>query len=66
MTTRESLKTLRDELALKAHLARMDLRTEWEKLEPQFERALSSAAIVTVEVLEDLQKRAEELRSRMG
>ena len=62
---RDPLRTLRDELKLKARLARMELRTEWEKLEPRLDRALSSASIVSAEVMHDLQKRAEELRARM-
>ncbi len=60
------LQSLRDELKLKAHLAGMDLKTEWERLEPQVERALSSAAIVSDEVVGDLKKRMTELRQRLA
>jgi hypothetical protein len=60
-----SLKTLRDEVMLKLHLAGMDLKTEWEKLEPQVERAVSSASIVSSEVLADLERRVVEFRSRL-
>jgi hypothetical protein len=36
---KHDLKTLRDELRLKMHLAGMELKTEWEKLEPEADRA---------------------------
>lgn len=60
------LQSLRDELKLKAHLAGMDLKTEWERLEPQVERALSSASIVSEEVIGDLKVRMTELRRRLA
>lgn len=59
------LQSLRDEIKLKAHLATMDLKSEWERLEPQVERALSSAQIVSEEVIGDLKKRLTELRRRL-
>ena len=61
----QDLRALRDEVRLKLHLAGMDLKTEWEKLEPQLDRAASSAAIVSGEVMGDLKKRLTELRSRI-
>ena len=61
----ESLKTLRDEIRLKAHLAVMDAKTEWEKLEPQLNHALSTAGTVARETIEDLRKRATELSIRL-
>jgi hypothetical protein len=62
----KTLKTLRDELRLKMHLAGMELKTEWDKLEPQLDHAVSEAAVVSAEVLADLQKRLEEFRRRMS
>ena len=59
------LQSLRDEIKLKAHLATMELKSEWERLEPQVERALSSAQIVSEEVIGDLKKRMTELRRRL-
>jgi hypothetical protein len=44
----------------------MDLKTEWEKLEPQIERAASNAAVVSGEVMEDLKKQLVEFRQRLG
>lgn len=61
-----ALKTMRDELRLKAHLAAMDLRTEWERFEPQLERALNNTKIVSKELRGDLAKRLAEFRQRMG
>lgn len=62
----KSLKALRDELRLKMHLAGMDLKTEWEKLEPQIDHAVSEAAVVSGEVMADLKKRLEELKRRLS
>lgn len=66
MTTETNLRALRDELKLKMHLAKMDLRDEWQKLEPQVEHVLSNVAIVTGEVMADLQKRMVELQKRLS
>ena len=38
---------LADEVRLKLHLAGMDVKAEWERLEPQLERAASSASSPT-------------------
>lgn len=57
---------LADEVRLKLHLAGMDVQSEWERLEPQLERAASSAAIVTDEVFADLKKRLLELKQRLA
>jgi hypothetical protein len=62
----QDVRALRDEVKLKVHLAGMDLKTEWEKLEPQIERAASNAAVVSGEVMEDLKKRLVEFRQRLG
>lgn len=65
-TEAQNLKAMRDELKLKMHLAKLEVRTEWERLEPQIERALSNVAIVTGEAMADLQKRVTELKSRLS
>lgn len=59
-------RTLRDEVKLKLHLAGMDLKKEWEALEPQFDRALNSATVVSNEMVEDLKKRLAEFRQRLA
>lgn len=61
-----ALKALRDEVKLKLHLAGMELKTEWERFEPQLERALSNTAIVSGEIASDLKKRLTEFRQRMS
>lgn len=61
-----ALKTLRDEVKLKLHLAGMELKTEWAKFEPQLERALSNTAIVSGEIASDLKKRLTEFRQRLS
>lgn len=60
------LKTLRDELNLKMHLAKLEVRAEWERLEPQLEHVLSNVAIVGGEAMADLQKRMLELKQRLS
>ncbi|MBM4776612.1 MAG: hypothetical protein GQE15_02825 [Archangiaceae bacterium] len=60
------VRALSDEVRLKLHLAGMDVKSEWERLEPQLERAASSAAIVTDEVFLDLKKRLLELKQRLA
>lgn len=61
----QDVRALRDEVRVKVHLAGMDIKDEWKKLEPQLDRAASSAAIVTGEMLADLKKRLTELRQRL-
>jgi hypothetical protein len=61
----QDVRALRDEVKLKLHLAGMDLKEEWKKLEPQLDRAASSAAIVSGEMMSDLKLRLTELRRRI-
>jgi hypothetical protein len=63
---RHDVRALRDEVRLKLHLASMDLKQEWENLEPQLDRAINSAAIVSGEVVADLKKRLQEFKKRLG
>ena len=62
----QDVRALRDTVKLKLHLAGMDLKSEWETLEPQLERAVSSAAVVSAEVVTDLKKRLAEFQLRLG
>ena len=64
-TFQQDVKALADEVRLKIHLAGMDLRDEWARLEPQLDRAAGNAAVVSGEVLSDLKKRLTELRQRL-
>ncbi|MBT4161995.1 MAG: hypothetical protein HOC70_14820 [Gammaproteobacteria bacterium] len=59
----ENLKTLRDEIRVQVHLAKAEVKDEWEELEPKFEQLeekLSDAAEETREVVNVV---AEELTS---
>jgi uncharacterized protein YhaN len=60
------LRALRDEVRLKLHLAGMEVKQEWEKLEPQLDRALNSAAQVSSEAVTDLKKTLTEFRKKLG
>lgn len=60
-----ALRSMRDELRLKMHLAAMDLKTEWEKLEPQINKVVSEAAVVSDELLGDLEHRMQEFKKRL-
>ncbi len=60
------VRALRDEVRLKLHLAGMDLKEEWETLEPQIERAINSAAHVSSDAVADLKHRLSEFRKRLG
>jgi len=62
----QDVRALRDEVKLKLHLASMDLKDEWEKLEPQLDRAINSAALVSGEVVTDLKKRLAEFKTRLS
>ncbi len=62
----QDVRALRDEVRLKLHLAGMDLKQEWENLEPQIDRAINSAAQVSSEAVADLKKKLIEFRKRLG
>lgn len=62
----QELRMLRDEVRLKLHLAGMDLKEEWQNLEPQLERAINEAAHVSGEAVNDLKRRLTEFRKRLG
>jgi hypothetical protein len=64
--TLKTLKSMHDELKLKIHLAGLEVRSEWEELEPRLEKALNNAAEATTEALEDLQIRLEAIRRRLN
>ncbi len=73
----QDLKALADHVRLKVHLAGMDLKDEWSKLEPRlkaFERKVEDSADEVVTSMEqelrtlgqDLKAGLETLRSRLG
>ena len=60
------VRALRDEVRLKLHLAGMDLKQEWENLEPQLDRAINSAVQVSGEAVTELRRQLSEFRNRLG
>lgn len=65
-TLKTEILAFKDNVKLKAALAKMDLKAQWEELEPQLERAASSASIVSQEVVGDLKRRFEEFKTRIA
>jgi hypothetical protein len=60
--------TLRDEIRLNLHLAGMDLRDEWQKMEKRFPELLDTAESlqdVAVEVLDELGAELRRFRDRI-
>lgn len=61
--------TLRDEIRLKVHLAGMDAKDQWQKLEPMVESELEHAGNDITEAtrgaLSDVVKRLEKLRDSL-
>ena len=57
------LETLRDEVRLQMHLAGMEAKDCWSKLEPRIEDALIEAREVGKQVLKDLVAELEEFTS---
>jgi hypothetical protein len=65
----EDLATLRDEIRLKVHLAGMEIKDEWRKLEPQLlevEQAAAKVSEATREALHDAVARLRKLRDRLN
>jgi len=63
------LATLRDEIRVKLHLASMDLKDEWKKLEPhilEVEQAASKVTEATRGAVHDAVERLKKLRSKMN
>jgi hypothetical protein len=57
------LKTLRDEIRLELHLAGMDLRDEWQKLERELPDPSTAAARVKEAASEGLDRLVAQVRS---
>lgn len=67
-TVKASLRALRDEIKVHAHLATMDLKDEWVKLEPKLQEAEKYADAVgdaAVETAKLLQNSALKLRDKL-
>ena len=62
------LKTLRDEIKVKLHLAGMDARDQWAKLEPELfkvERAAEQATDTSKKLLDEALSRLKTLRDSL-
>jgi hypothetical protein len=62
------LRGLRDEIKLQVHLAGMDLKKEWEKLEPRINEAESMVDAIqaaSVATAHDIERRAKKLRDEL-
>jgi hypothetical protein len=63
------MRTLRDEVRVKLHLAGMDAKDEWKKLEPKLqeaERAASEATEATRTAIADAVRRLSKLSSSLS
>ena len=59
------LRSLRDEIRVQLHLAGMDLKKEWEKLEPRLNEAeamVDAISAASVAAAHDVERRAKKLR----
>lgn len=68
-TSLDRLETLRDEVELKLHLAGMDLRDEWNKLEPEVREAahlMKDASDASLVKLRDVLHRVEAFVERLA
>ncbi|MGZ6079155.1 MAG: hypothetical protein ACXWK6_15295 [Myxococcaceae bacterium] len=62
------LKTLRDEVKVKLHLAGMDVKDQWAKLEPELskvERAADQATESSKKLLDETLKRLKAIRDSL-
>jgi hypothetical protein len=58
----EQVRGLRDEAKLKTHLASMDARAAWDRLEPKINEAERTATQALVAALREVEATAEKLR----
>ncbi len=64
----KGLRAIRDDLKVRAHLASLDLKDEWTKLEPRFEEAEQYANVIsdaTLAAARDLLRRAKDLSDKL-
>ena len=62
------LKTLRDEVKVKLHLAGMDVKDQWARLEPELskvERAAEQATESSKKLMDDALKRLKSIRESL-
>lgn len=67
-TIREDLRGMRDEIRVQMHLASMELKDEWEKLQPKLQEAEQYWDVFTDTTLaaaHDVQKRVKAFRQKL-
>ncbi len=59
----DEMRALRDEARLKLHLASMDARSAWNRMEPEIEAAERDASRATANALQKVEGAVKKLRS---
>jgi hypothetical protein len=65
----DQMRTLRDEVRVRLHLAKMDVKDEWNKLEPHLidvEKAAERFSEASYDAVVEAVKRLKRLRSQLG
>ena len=63
------LRGLRDEIRVRLHLATLDLKDEWQKLEPKIaeaEQYMSTVTEASASALHELERRASALQEKLA
>ena len=60
------LKTLRDEVRVKLHLAEMDAKDRWKELEPEIEHAISKVEGATGRALDQVIQKIEKFNDSLS
>jgi len=61
----KDIRSLRDEIRVMAHLGRMDLKSEWQKLGPRAEKALHEVSNEAIAAAKELKDRFAHLRKEL-
>jgi hypothetical protein len=67
--TLDQMRTLRDEVRVRMHLAQMEVKDEWNKLEPHLldvEKAAEHLTEASVHAAQDALKELKKLRSKLS
>lgn len=65
---REDLRGMRDEIRVQLHLASMEMKTEWEKLQPKMQEAEKAWEVVSdaaLDTVHDLQKHLRDFKAKL-
>jgi hypothetical protein len=67
--TLDQMRTLRDEVRVRMHLAKMDVKDEWNKLEPHLldvEKAAEHLSEASVQAAQDALRELKKLRAKLS